>query len=526
MNILGIGGVLGDAAAAVIKDGEIAAAIEEAKLTRRPQPGRLPENAVAACLRIAGISPANVDYVALARPLPPGSALPIALRMFPKARVVSIDHHAAHAAAAYFPSPFQNAVVVTLDREGDLRCGARWRGEGNRLVLEDEILYPDSIGELYGRVTELLGFQPQADEHRVQWLSATGEPRYLDVFRKVARNHTIDRSYFESGGQGHGGFGVQFFEQLGIGGRSELTPKQRADIAASMQKTLEEYVLDLAGNGNAARNVCLGGGVAWNALLVSALETAVDREGKPRFKGVFAQPAAGNAGTALGAALSVWHEQLGETARIECGGYCIGPSFTAQEIKQVLENCKLRFRVLATTPEMIGAAVDRLKENRIVAWMQGRMEFGPRALGNRSILASPLDPYSTENLNVFIKHREPFRKFAASVPAELAAQYFNVGPNARHLATVGRVRPEHRKTFAAAILGEDIVRVHTVAEADNPLYHRLLLEAGKATGLPVLYNTSFNLFGDPLVSTPRDAVRSFYSSGIDALCVGNFVVEK
>jgi len=167
-----------------------------------------------------------------------------------------------------------------------------------------------------------------------------------------------------------------------------------------------------------------------------------------------------------------------------------------------------------------------LGEHKILAWMHGRMEFGPRALGNRSILASPLNSYSTENLNVFIKHRESFRKFAASVPAELAATYFDVGPNARNLATVGRVRPEHRQRFESAILGQDMIRVHAVNEADNPLYHRLLHEAGRVTGLPVLYNTSFNLFGDPLVSTPRDAVRSFYSSGIDALFVGNFLLEK
>jgi carbamoyltransferase len=520
LNILGIGGVLGDAAAAIVKDGRIAAAIEEAKLTRRPQPGRLPDNAIATCLAIAGIGPADVDYVALARPLPPGSALPIALRMFPKARVVSIDHHAAHAAAAYLPSPFRNAVVITLDREGDLRCGGKWRGEGNRLVLEEEILYPDSIAELYGRVTQLLGFQAQADEHRVQWLSATGEPRYLEVFRKLVHNHAIDRSYFESGQEGHGGFGVQFFEQLGIDGRAELTAKQRADIASSMQKTLEEYVLRLAGDGKDAENVCLGGGIAWNALLVSALEVS------GRFQGVFAQPAAGNAGTALGAALSVWNDLLGETARIDGGGYCIGPSFSAPEIKQVLENCKLRFRVLSTTPEMIGAAVDRLKENRIVAWMQGRMEFGPRALGNRSILASPQDPYSTENLNAFIKHREALRKFAASVPAELASEYFEAGPNSRHLATVGRVRPAYKEQFRGAILANDLVRVHTVSQADNPLYWQLLHAFGEKTGLPVLYNTSFNLFGEPLVCTPRDAVRSFYSSGIDAMVVGNFLLEK
>jgi carbamoyltransferase len=206
--------------------------------------------------------------------------------------------------------------------------------------------------------------------------------------------------------------------------------------------------------------------------------------------------------------------------------YCFGPSFTVGEIKHTLENCKLRFRVMPTTPELIGAAVAELRENRIVAWMQGRMEFGPRALGNRSILASPQDPYSTENLNAFIKHRQGFRKFAASVPAELAAEYFDAGPNARHLATVGRVRPKHKEQFRAAILADDLIRVHTVAKDDNPLYWQLLHAFGEKTGLPVLYNTSFNLFGEPLVCTPRDAVRSFYSSGIDAMVVGNFLLQK
>ena len=205
---------------------------------------------------------------------------------------------------------------------------------------------------------------------------------------------------------------------------------------------------------------------------------------------------------------------------------CLGPSYDAEQIKKVLENCKLRFRYLLTEGEIVSTAVHELNENKIVAWMQGRMEFGPRALGNRSILASPLNPYSTENLNTFIKHREPFRKFAASVPAELASEYFEAGPNSRFLATVGRVRPEHRKTFESATLGDSHIRVHTVAETDNPLYYRLLKEAGRVTGLPVLYNTSFNLFNDPLVCSPRDAARSFYSSGIDGMIVGNFFLQK
>ena len=486
MNILGIGGVLGDAAAALIKDGEIAAAVEEAKLTRRPQSGNLPQAAVATCLSIAGLEPGDIDYVALARPLPPGSALAPSLRRFPKARVVSIDHHAAHAASAYFASPFDDATIVTLDREGDLRCGAKWHGAGNKISLEEEILYPDSIAELYGRVTELLGFRQRADEHMIQWLSATGEPKYTDGFTEM-----------------------KFQDIIAAGGR--------ADIAASIQRVLEDYVIRLAGD---AKNVCLAGGVAWNALLISVMENS------GRYEGVFAQPAAGNAGTALGAALSVWHEVLGETKRIDGGGYCFGPEFSIGEIKQTLENCKLSFRLMPTVPGLIDAVVKELRENRIVAWMQGRMEFGPRALGDRSILASPQDHYSTENLNAFIKHREAFRKFADSVPAELAAEYFEVGPNARHLATAGRVRAQYKEQFRGAILASDLIRVHTVSKEDNPLYWRLLHAFGEKTGLPVLYNTSFNLFGEPLVCTPRDAVRSFYSSGIDAMAVGNFLLKK
>src|SRR5581483_3462278 len=183
-------------------------------------------------------------------------------------------------------------------------------------------------------------------------------------------------------------------------------------------------------------------------------------------------------------------------------------------------------RYILTTEEMIDTAVAQLNDHKIVAWMHGRMEFGPRALGNRSILASPLNPYSTENLNAYIKHRESFRKFAASVPEELAAEYFEVGENARFLATVGRVRPQYREQFAGAVLAGDQIRVHVVPRAQNPLYWRLLHAAGEATRLPVLYNTSFNLFGEPLVCTPRDAVRSFFSSGIDSLFIGNFFLQK
>jgi carbamoyltransferase len=498
MNILGIGGVLGDAAAAIIKNGQIAAAVEEAKLTRRPEPGRLPEAAIAACLKIAQLKPNEIDHVALARPLPTGSALPSALRIFTKAKVDTVDHHAAHAAAAWYVSPFEEATVITLDREGDLRCGAKWHGSGNTLTLEEEILYPDSIAELYGHITELLGLRARSDEHRVQWLSMTGKPRFAELFSEIIHDRTIDPV------------------SAGFDAALAADPSARADVAASMQHALETYVMRIA---DGATNICLGGGVAWNAVLVSALER--------RFKGVFTQPAAGNAGTALGAALHAWHGVAGKTHRLDAGSYYLGPDFTVQEVKEALENCKLRFRLLETVPARIEAAVSQLESNHIVAWMQGRMEFGPRALGNRSILASPRDPYSTENLNNFIKHREASRKFAASVPVEIASEYFETGPNARHLASVGKVRPEHKEQFRGAILSaDDAIRVHTVSKEDNPLYWGLLHAFGAKTGLPVLYNTSFNLFGEPLVCTPRDAVRSFYSSGIDAMVAGNFLLEK
>jgi len=525
MIILGIGGILSEAAAAVIKDGVLVGAVEQRKLVRRLRPGELPDEAIATCLAMAGASPADVDCVAVARPLAAGpeAAMHLELRArFPNSRVVVVDHHTAHAASAYFAAPFEEATILTLDATGDYRCGARWRASGNQFVLEKELYYPDSLGDLYRRVTELLGFEPNADEHKVQWLSALGDDRFQDLFTEILGMQDsdwprLDRSYFDSERIGHGGFSARFYQRLGLSDGAPIPESLRATIARGLQRAVEQAVMRMAGSGH---NLCLAGGLAHNALLIAALEQS------GRWENVFVQPAAGNAGTALGAAFYAWHNVYGHETRIGIGNLCLGPEYDAEQIKQVLENCKLRFRYLLTTEELIETAVRELGENKIIAWMHGRMEFGPRALGNRSILASPLDPYSTENLNIYIKRREPFRKFAASVPAELASEYFEVGPNARFLATVGRVRPAHRQTFQSALLDADRIRVHTVHERDNPLYWRLLHAAGKATGLPVLYNTSFNLFGDPLVCTPRDAVRSFYSSGIDSMFVGQFWLQK
>lgn len=521
MAILGLGGLLGDAACAVLQNGELKAAVEENKLSRNWRPGEMPRMSIEACLRLAGATRDQVDCVAVVRPFArgPESHFHIMLRQqFPRADVVVVEHHQAHAASAFYTSPFEEARVLTLDHAGDFRCGGRWYGRDTQLMIEREWYYPDSLGRLYGAVTELLGFKAGAEEHKVQWLSASGDDRHAALFREiVSETARLDPSFFDWHRHGGAAFSAKFLERLGVEDPSKIPAAEAPYIARGLQKVVEETVAGLAGEGE---NLCLAGGLFMNALLVEYLE----RSG--RWKNVYVQPAAGNAGTAIGAVYHVWHQLRRHKRRNGSGTLFLGPSYGPEQIKQVLENCKLRFQYLRSQDELLAAAVRMLCEHKIVAWMHGRMEFGPRALGNRSILASPLDPYSTENLNVYIKHREPFRKFAASVPAEVAEEYFDAGPNARHLATVSRVRPKHRKTFAAAILGEDMIRAHVVRQEDNPLYHRLLHEAGKATGLPVLYNTSFNLFGDPLVSTPRDAVRSFYSSGIDAMFVGNFLLEK
>jgi carbamoyltransferase len=521
--IVGLGGLLTDPACCVLKDGQLVSAVEQAKVSRQDRPGSFPEEAFAIALEAAGVKAEEVEGVALARPFALGaeSSTQIDLRTrFPRSEIIVVEHHLAHAASAFYASGLEHAAVLSIDRAGDFRSGALFQGQKNHLVPVREMYFPDSLGDVFNRVTEMVGYEPRADEHKVQWLSASGEPAYLEVFRKILHSASpawprLDRSYFDADHLTRGGFSRKFYAEMGIDAEQPLSQQLKADIASSLQTAVEEAVCAML---EPALNVCVAGGLALNALLIRALEA--------KFARVFVQPAAGNAGTALGAAFHAWHNFYGETKRTTFDTLCLGPAYTAAQIKGVLENCKLRFHYLLTEGELIERAIEALKDNKIVAWMQGRMEFGPRALGNRSILASPLNPYSTENLNVYIKHRESYRKFAASVPEEYAGEYFEVGANARYLATVAKVKAQHREIFSAALLGRDLIRVHVVSKSENPLYHALLEAAGKANGLPVLYNTSFNLFGDPLVCTPRDAVRSFYSSGIDALFAGSFYLEK
>ncbi|HYP08011.1 MAG TPA: carbamoyltransferase N-terminal domain-containing protein, partial [Bryobacteraceae bacterium] len=379
MIILGIGGILNDAACAVLRNGHLVAAIEEKKIARRTAAGELPQRAMAACLQIAGIDAGAVDAVALVRPFAVTSDTLLHTEVraqFPNARLVIVEHHTAHAASAWYASPFEDATVLTLDRGGDLHCGARWQADSRGLVLEKELFYPDSLGDLYGRVTELLGFEANADEHKVQWLSSGGDDRFVKVFESMMiwdGDHwpTLDRSWFDNSRLRLGGFDERLFAALQIGSDGAVPAHLRAHVAAGIQRAVENAVIRLAGD---AKRVCLAGGLGLNSLLVAALER--DRE-------VFVQPAAGNAGTAIGAALHTSAFVGGDKRHVSLGNLCLGPEYSAEEIKRSLENCKLRFKYLLTSEEAIETAVQMLNDHRIVAWMQGRMEFGPRALGNR-----------------------------------------------------------------------------------------------------------------------------------------------
>jgi carbamoyltransferase len=295
MLILGIGGLRGDAACAALKDGELVAAIEESKLfrqrTHRGDGGGLPSQSIAACLELARTTPDRVDAIAVVRPVPdPDFHLKLRAQ-FPNARILVLEHHLAHAASAYFPSPYDEATVIALDRGGDFRCGSRWHAHGTQLTIEQEQYPSDSLGDLYGRVTELLGFEAQADEHKVQWLSAAGDERYRALFQEILcvsdNGPRIDRSFFSTERLTHGRFSGRFYERLGLKDGDPIPEPMRAHVAAGLQRTLEDVVIRMAGTG---RNLCLAGGLGLNALLVEALET---RSG---FENVFVQPVSGNAG--------------------------------------------------------------------------------------------------------------------------------------------------------------------------------------------------------------------------------------
>jgi len=562
MLILGLSSFNHDTAAALFEDGTVKAAIEEDKLTRSRSTG-LPENAIRFCLESAGASWCDLDAVAVAtRPFygwgrrslgsPRLAAFSFRTLAFHQAnelgllarqlnqlrrlrsningmgsKVIAFEHHHCHGASAFFLSPFDRGLVLTMDEEGDGSSGMAAVGEGTRLRVLRKIPFSHSLAWLYSQITELLGFVSHHEEHKTQWLSLEGEPVFksvfLDMFRK-RHNHlpVLDRSYVNL--TDRMSLSSKFYRAVGLQeGDSKPSDDLRRGLASSLQAACVEVVGSIIEHFRASEGidkVCLAGGLFQNVLLVSSLERRLGIDN------VFVPPAPGNPGCALGAGMLVWHHNL-QKPRMPAVRYLYsGPSCSRSEVKDVFDSCKARYSLQTTVDRKLDATLELLQSGKIVGWFQGAAEFGPRALGNRSLLASPWASYVKENLNDYIKHREWFRPFAVAVPEEDCAQYFECSLLCQSMSSLARVKPGSNLLPEGLVLAGNLVRLQVVQQNSNPVLWRLLKRFGERAPAPLLVNTSFNLFGEPLVVRPRDAVRSYFCSGIDALVIDNFVISK
>lgn len=577
MNILGISGQEIDAAAALIKDGRVLAAIEEEKVARirhvgMNYAGGLPYRAIEFCLERAGITVDQVDVIAYylepeklfhreiafhsSRASHHATAF-TSIDAFPnyfveglnnlrqrnrtrrlaesltggRGQFIAVDHQLAQAASTFYPSGFDRAAIIILGNKGDMTSTSLLTGEGSRLFVESETSFPNSIGIVYGAVTTALGFGASDAWHKTMWLSPTGDADFTSLFDDLLGVDdkglpAVNLDYFDPSFRGGPALSERFFEAAGIEPRQKDAPitQTHRNIAASLQKRVDEVAGEVARRlreRTGEANICLAGAGALNSFT----NAAVERSGG--FDRIFVQPASGNAGCALGAALYVWHERLGNSERVYKMEHAfLGPRFGEEEIKSVLDNCKLEYEYHLTEDKLIQEAARLLAEGRITGWFRGAMEFGPRTLGARSILASPMNEMMRDNLNIYIKRREDFRPFSAAVPEELAEDFFEPSGLTNFLQGISRVKDGKRSLVPAAVFGNGLVRVHTVSRKTNPAFWKLLMKFREITSVPVLLNTSFNLFGEPVVSTPREAVRGFYCSGIDCLAIGNFLLKK
>ena len=574
MNILGISGQERDAAAALIQDGRVVAAIEEEKLTRirhigMNYAGGLPFRAIEFCLERARIGFERIDCVAyylephkrFHREIAFNSSRAIKaadnIEEFPPyfveglndlkqrlktrrlaearlsvdGRFIEVPHQLAHGASAFYSSGFERAAVISVDNKGDMTSAALMTGSGEQLRVDAEAQFPNSIGMVYSAVTAALGFDADGDWHKTMWLAPTGAPQFMEIFAdllSVDQNGlpVVNTDYFDLPFGGAPSLSRQFFERAALAPRDkeETLAQNHRDLAASAQQRVEVVLCEIARvhrERTGEENLCLAGGVALNSFANSAVERASG------FKRLFVQPAAGNAGCSIGAALYVWHQVMGNRERAYKMEHAfLGPRFSDDDIKGVLDNCKLAYEYFLTEDKLTGEVARQLAQGKIVGWFRGAMEFGPRSLGARSILASPTTEMMRDNLNAFIKHREDFRPFCAAVPEERTEDFFEASALNDFLQGVSRIKEGKQHLVPAAVFGDGLVRVHSVSRKTNGSFWKLLTKFGEASGVPVLLNTSFNLFGEPVVSTPREAVRGFYCSGIDCLAIENFLIKK
>jgi carbamoyltransferase len=592
-HILGISAYYHDSAAALLRDGELIAAAQEERFSRKKHDARFPEHAVRYCLAEAGVGIADLDYVVFYdKPLvkferlletylayaPRGfrsfsAAMPVWLKdkLFLKDQLkkslaelggckrtalpplLFTEHHQAHAASAFFASPFEHAAVLCMDGVGEWATTSVWLGEGNRLTPQWEIDFPHSLGLLYSAFTYFTGFKVNSGEYKLMGLAPYGEPKYAELIQdkliELAEDGSfqLNMDYFNYA-TGLTMTNARFAALFGGPPRRPESPitQREMDIAASIQMVTEEVVLRLARTVHrelGTENLCLAGGVALNCVANGRLL----REGP--FARIWIQPAAGDAGGAPGAALSVWHEYLDKPRQVNGAdtmhGAYLGPRFTDAQIRSYLDSVGAVYEALPDE-QLMPRLAELLEQENVVGWFQGRMEFGPRALGGRSILGDPRSRAMQSVMNLKIKYRESFRPFAPSVLAEQASQWFELDADSPYMLLVADVKDDKRIAMTEeqqALFGIDKLkvprsqipavthvdysaRIQTVHEATNPRYHALLGAFAARTGCPVLVNTSFNVRGEPIVCTPEDAYRCFMRTEMDYLMIENFLLDK
>jgi carbamoyltransferase len=577
MVILGINAYHGDASAAIVVDGALVAAVEEERFTRIKHTAGFPAHAVRYCLQAAGVTIQEVDHIAIPRnprarlvqkllyavKLPKFAlervrvlgrfgrikeALAQALEVDPKAIKATfhrVEHHLAHLASSFFVSPFERAAVLSLDGLGDFASGMWGTGEGNRITVWGSVPFPHSVGMYYTAVTQFLGFWKYGDEYKVMGLSAYGEPEFLEEFRQMLRvndgmGYEMDLRYFrhhtdgptmtwEAGEPQLGQlFSDAFVRRFGDP-HPPRTPvgRREENLAASLQARLEEVVLHqinalyrlVAERTKQPTNaLAYAGGVAFNCVANGKIFDATP------FEHLYIQPAAGDAGLAIGAAFYVWHQVLGQPRRFVMEHAYWGPEFSDADIRRALERHGLAYRQL-DRETLVRETAQRIAQGKVVGWFQGRMEWGPRALGNRSIVVDPRRPEMKDILNKRVKHREPFRPFAPSVLEEYTGEYYEHSYPSPFMLLAYKVRPEKRDEISAPTHVDGTGRLQTVSQKTNPLYWQLIDAFRQLTGVPVVLNTSFNE-NEPIVCTPDEAIDCFLRTHMDVLAIGSFLVER
>ena len=588
--ILGISAFYHDSAAALVVDGQVVAAAQEERFTRKKHDAGFPAEAIAACLRQAGLTTSDLDWVGFYdKPLLKferlletylayaprglrsfGRALPLWVReklLLPRTlsqglggayrkRYVFVEHHESHAASAFYPSPFEEAAILTVDGVGEWATTSFGVGRGRSIELTHQLRFPHSIGLLYSAMTYYCGFQVNSGEYKLMGLAPYGEPRFADLILrhlvdlKDDGSFRMDQAYFNYA-QGLTMTSGKFHRLFGGPPRrpeSALTAREM-DLAASIQVVTEEILLRIVRHLHASTgltNLCMAGGVALNCVA----NGRILREGP--FERLWVQPAAGDAGGALGVALLIHHQLLSQprTPAWPDGqsGSLLGPAYSDAQIERFLRSVDARFERVDDDEALCEAVAAELDAGAVVGWFQGRMEYGPRSLGARSLLGDPRNPAMQATMNLKIKFRESFRPFAPSVLADRAADYFDmpraaaspymllvapvtadqrvgVAGEGDHLFGIDKLKVP-RSTIPAVTHVDGSARVQTVDEVRNPLYHRLLSAFERRTGCPVLINTSFNVRGEPIVESPADAYRGFLATGVDVLALGHFLVRK